>query len=243
MKENTELIAYCKSLRLPFMKSYLKNNSISKSQHQLLTELFKEEANLRVQNGIENKIRTAKFPMRKYINTLNREMLHPNLNSKLDEFTSLQFIENNENIILVGSAGVGKTHTAIGLGLLACHAGYKVKYYQLSNLITSLRESQSNKQLVRFQNQFKNYDLVIIDELGYVKLESDEAELLFSLISTRGEERSLIVTTNLMFDRWNEVFGNIEMTGALVDRLAQRAHIISMVGESYRFHQTEKLNS
>jgi DNA replication protein DnaC len=139
---------------------------------------------------------------------------------------------------LAGNPGTGKTHIAIGLGIRACLKDYKVLFTTVPRLITQLKESRSEKTLRQFENRFEKYDLVICDEFGYISFDKDGAELLFSNLSLRAGIKSTIITTNLPFDRWNEIFGDTILTAAMVDRLTHKAHILNMNGKSYRIKET-----
>ena len=155
---------------------------------------------------------------------------------------NLDFIRNGQNIILTGNPGTGKTHTAIGLGMAACEAGYRVLYTTVPYLVTELKESNDQQKLRRYERQFERYDLVIADELGYISFDREGADLLFSNLSLRAMTKSTIITSNLTFDRWDEVFGDAAITSAIVDRLTYKAILIDMEGDSYRLRETLKEN-
>ena len=153
----------------------------------------------------------------------------------------LDFIASPQNVILSGNPGTGKTHIATGLGLKACMQGYKVLFTTVHRLLTQLRESQSEHTLKQVENQFEKYDLVICDEFGYVSFDKQGAELLFNHLSLRAGRRSTIITTNLGFDRWEEIFGDPVLTAALVDRLTHKAYLVNMQDDSYRLKETKKM--
>jgi DNA replication protein DnaC len=153
----------------------------------------------------------------------------------------LDFITSAQNVILAGNPGTGKTHIAIGLGLKACMQGYKVLFTTVHRLLTQLRESHAERTLRQVEAQFEKYDLVICDEFGYVSFDKQGAELLFNHLSLRTGRKSTIITTNLGFDRWEEIFGDPVLTAALVDRLTHKAYLIDMNGESYRLKQTRQM--
>lgn len=140
-----------------------------------------------------------------------------------------------------GNPGTGKTHIAIGLGLKACMAGYKVFFTTIHGLLTQLRESHSERTLKQLEARFERYDLVICDEFGYVSFDKNGAELLFNHLSLRTGRKSTIITTNLGFDRWEEIFGDPVLTAALVDRLTHKAHLVNMNGDSYRLKETKRM--
>ena len=153
------------------------------------------------------------------------------------ELARSEYIDRQENIIALGPSGTGKTHIALGLGLAACQKGLKVRFITASALVHELIEARDDKQLLRFQKQMINQNLLIIDELGFVPLSKTGAELLFELISQRYERGSILITSNLPFDEWTQTFGTERLTGALLDRLTHKAHIVEFTGESYRFRQ------
>jgi DNA replication protein DnaC len=152
----------------------------------------------------------------------------------------LSFIDQGRNIILVGNPGVGKTHTAIGLGIKACMERKSVLFITVPNLITELKENMTLNQLTNYKKKFINYDLVILDELGYISFDKQGSELLFNLLSMRSEQKSIIITTNLAFSRWQEIFHDPALTAAMVDRLTYKAYVINITGDSYRLRVTKE---
>jgi len=186
-------------------------------------------------------IRNAQFPSRMYLSDLDRSQLPPAAREKLPILERLDFITSAQNVILAGNPGTGKTHIAIGLGLKACIQGYKVLFTTVHRLLTQLRESHAGRTLRQVEAQFEKYDLVICDEFGYVSFDKQGAELLFNHLSLRTGRKSTIITTNLGFDRWEEIFGDPVLTAALVDRLTHKAYLIDMNGESYRMKQTREM--
>lgn len=151
-----------------------------------------------------------------------------------------EYIDRRENIIALGPSGTGKTHIALGLGLAACQKGLKVRFTTAASLVHDLIEAQDERKLQRLQKQLTSQNLLIIDELGFVPLSKSGAELLFEVISQCYERGSIIITSNLPFDEWTEVFGSERLTGALLDRLTHHVHILEMNGESYRLKQSRK---
>ena len=149
-------------------------------------------------------------------------------------------VERRENIIALGNSGTGKTHIALGLGLAACQKGLSVGFLTAAALVHELMEARDEKRLLRLQKQLAKYHLLIIDELGFVPLSKTGAELLFEVFSQRYERGSILVTSNLPFDEWTEIFGSERLTGALLDRLTHHVHILEMNGESYRLNQSQK---
>ena len=150
------------------------------------------------------------------------------------------YVDRRENIIALGPSGTGKTHIALGLGLAACQRGLKVRFTTAAALVHDLIEAQDERKLQRLQKQLTSQNLLIIDELGFVPLSKSGAELLFEVISQCYERGSIIITSNLPFDEWTEVFGSERLTGALLDRLTHHVHILEMNGESYRLKHSRK---
>ena len=140
---------------------------------------------------------------------------------------------------LIGTPGAGKTHYSIALGVAACMKGYSVFFASIPNLVVELKETMSNNRLSNYRKRFEKYDLVILDELGYVSMDKSGCEMLFSLISSRNDKGSIIVNSNLSFDRWEEVFKDPTLTGALIDRLAHKAHVLDISRDKGgRFEET-----
>ena len=206
-----------------------------------LVKLMEREYDLRLENRKKAQIRNAQFPSRMYLSNLDRSQLPPAAREKLPILERLDFITSAQNVILAGNPGTGKTHIAIGLGLKACIQGYKVLFTTVHRLLTQLRESHAERTLRQVEAQFEKYDLVICDEFGYVSFDKQGAELLFNHLSLRTGRKSTIITTNLGFDRWEEIFGDPVLTAALVDRLTHKAYLIDMNGESYRLKQTRQM--
>ena len=206
-----------------------------------LVKLMEREYELQPENRKKAQIRNAQFPSRMYLSDLDRSQLPPAAREKLPILERLDFIASAQNVILAGNPGTGKTHIAIGLGLKACMQGYKVLFTTVHRLLTQLRESHAERTLRQVEAQFEKYDLVICDEFGYVSFDKQGAELLFNHLSLRTGRKSTIITTNLGFDRWEEIFGDPVLTAALVDRLTHKAYLIDMNGESYRLKQTRQM--
>jgi DNA replication protein DnaC len=143
---------------------------------------------------------------------------------------------------LAGNPGTGKTHIAIGIGIKACINDFKVLFTTVPRLLTQIKECRSEKTLRQLENRFQKYDLVICDEFGYISFDKEGAELLFSHLSLRAGMKSTIVTTNLPFNKWDEIFGDKVLTTALVDRLTHKAYIVNMNGKSYRTKETVQWN-
>ncbi len=165
----------------------------------------------------------------------------PSVNKVLTmELARCAFADRRENVIALGPSGTGKTHVALGLGLAACQKGLKVRFTTAAALVHELIEAADERRLQRLQKLLVSQDLLIIDELGFVPLSKTGAELLFEVISQRYERGSIIITSNLPFDEWTEVFGSERLTGAILDRLTHHVHILEMNGESFRLSQSRK---
>ena len=156
----------------------------------------------------------------------------------LRELASCRFIDERKNVVMIGNPGRGKTHIAIALGVKACLLGYRVLFRSASMLSTDLTEARDSYQLRRLERQLAKTDLLILDELSYLKFNKYESDLLFRVLSDRSERTSTIVTTNLPFSQWTELFENTTMVAALVDRLTYRSHVLDMNGSSYRLLTT-----
>ena len=234
-----------KYVRLPGVRRYLADevkeaNMKDLSYEDFLYSLLLKEYDLRVENSKKNRIRLAGFPYRKYLEELSIADLPPDARKRFKILKSLDFIENGQNVILAGSPGTGKTHLAIALGIKACMAGYRVLFTTIPLLINQLKESRSEKILRRLESNFEKYDLVIADELGYISFDKEGSELLFTHLSLRAGRRSTIITTNLSFERWDEIFSDSVMTAAMIDRLTHKSYILNMNGNSYRLKETRE---
>lgn len=228
--------------------SYIKDNYsliVDEARHTsmdyevFLATLLRNELERRAENSTIRRIRAAKFPLKKYLEDFDRSKYNPDFPRKFKELETLDFIQNKENIILIGAPGAGKTHYAIGLGMKACLSGKSVLFISAPNLIIELKEAMSQNQLITCKRKFEKFDLVILDELGYISFDNTGCEILFNLLSNRSDKGSIIITTNLVFDRWVEIFKDTMLTGAIVDRLAHKAHILDMSREnSHRFEET-----
>jgi len=231
-------------LRLPYMRDNWQQLADEARHTKLdyadfLENLLDCEWRLRMENGQTRRIKQAKFPIKKYLVDFKRDKYDPVFSPKFEELETLDFIKNKENIILIGTSGAGKTHYSIALGIAACMKGLNVLFASIPNLIIELKETMSSNQMSIYRKRFEKYDLVILDELGYVSLDKNGCEMLFNLISSRNDKGSIIVTSNLTFDRWEEIFKDPTLTGALIDRLAHKAHILDISRDKGgRFEET-----
>jgi DNA replication protein DnaC len=235
---------YAQDLKLPSIRKYfapaIKEAEKNESSYEVfLMDLLQKEWDQWQQSGKESRIRLANFPFKRYLEDLIVEDLPEDARKKLKTLTTLDFIKQNQNLILAGNPGTGKTHLAIGLGIRACMEGYRVLFTTIPLLINQLKESRSNRILQAFGNKFAKYDLVIADELGYISFDKEGSELLFTHLSLRSGHKSTIITTNLSFDRWSEIFHDPVMTAAMVDRMTHKSYMINMNGNSFRLKETK----
>jgi DNA replication protein DnaC len=202
-----------------------------------LTEL---ELAARSASAIATRIKNAAFPVLKDFDTYDFSVMPGLSKPKVVELARCEWISHKFNCCLVGGQGTGKTHIAIALGLAACRGGFRVAFYTAAELVDHLEKAQKQYALDRFLGQLERTPLLICDELGYVSFSRGGVELLFRVIADRYERGSMLITSNLPFSEWNQVFQGERMTGALIDRLCHHCHIFDMNGESYRFRQSMK---
>ena len=236
---------HLKALRLPtFLREYDKlarQCAAEGVDHvRYLVRLTELELIDRERRMVERRIRLAKFPAVKSLDSFDFKAI-PSLNKMMVlELARCEYVERRENVIALGNSGTGKTHIALGLGLAACQKGLSVGFITAAALVHELMEARDEKRLLRLQRQLAKYQLLIIDELGFVPLSKTGAELLFEVFSQRYERGSIMVTSNLPFDEWTEIFGSERLTGALLDRLTHHVQILEMNGESYRLNESRK---
>ena len=241
---------HLKELKLPsFLREYGKMAAQCAAEGvdhpRYLLRLAELELIDRHQRMVERRIRAARFPAVKSLDTLDFPAI-PSLNKALAmELARCEYIQRRENVIAVGNSGTGKTHVALGLGLAACQRGMSVGFTTAAGLVHEMMEARDERRLLNLQRQLSRLNLLIIDELGFVPLSRTGAELLFEVFSQRYERGSTMVTTNLVttnlpFDEWTEVFGSERLTGALLDRLTHHVHILEMNGESYRLKRSRE---
>jgi DNA replication protein DnaC len=187
---------------------------------------------------VERRIKAARFPAVKSLDTFDFTAI-PSLNKMLVlELARCEFILRRENVIALGNSGTGKTHAALALGLAACQKGFSVAFTTAASLVHQLMEARDERRLLKLQRDLQMVKLLIVDELGYVPLSPTGAELLFEILSQRYERSSTILTSNLPFEDWTSVLGSERLTGALLDRLTHHVHILTMNGDSYRLKQS-----
>jgi len=241
-KRNELLEGYLKQLRLSTMiRNYgrLAHDARQNNQsyEQFLLALVREEVQQRDINSQQQRIRLARFPRLKELSDFDFSLL-PSLNKqRIWELSRGAYLDKAEPVILVGSPGLGKSHIATGLALCACRQKQRVRFYNVAALVNDLLQAQQEQRLSRFMETALKHKLIVLDELGFIPFSSTGAQLIFQFCSTLYERVALIITTNLKFAEWSQVFGDETLTLALLDRLTHRAHIFEFVGESYRFRQ------
>lgn len=232
----------CGELRLPgLLKQYpslLREALEQNADHlQFLASCLEHEVQKKQELKQQNLLRQAKFPKPKTLQEFQFTQIPKLPKMKVEQLAQGTFISRCENVICIGRPGTGKSHIATAIGMGAMLEGYRVRFVSVMQLIQELQLAQSEYRLPRFLKSWDKYDLVILDELGYVPL-GEGGKLLFQFIAQRYEQRSLIITSNLEFSRWVDVFGDPALTTALLDRLTHHSHILLFDGESYRFRQT-----
>jgi DNA replication protein DnaC len=234
-----------KQLRLPAMHAEFEKLAREATQanqtfEDYLLRLTELEVAARSANAIKARIKQASFPIEKDFDTFDFSVAGVPPKLKLLELARGEWIEQKFNLCLIGSSGTGKTHLATALGLAACRQGRHVRCFTAAALVNKLEQAQKQYQLDRFLTQLDKADLLICDELGYLSFSRTGAELLFQVFADRYERASLLMTSNLPFSEWHQVFQGERMTAALLDRLTHRCHIFEMNGESYRFRESMK---
>jgi DNA replication protein DnaC len=242
MTENMLLETYLKSLRLPtFLANYRKFAEEAAQAgypyDRFLLALAEQEMAQRERNRIARCIHGARFPVLKELADFDFSCLSSPPKQRVLDLARGSYIQKAESLILVGNPGLGKTHVATGIALAACRQGLKVRFYNAASLVNELVLAQEEQRLSTFLSRVLKYQLIVLDELGFIPFSANGAHLIFQLCSTLYERVAMIVTTNLRFGDWTQVFGNEQLTAALLDRLTHHAHILEFVGESYRFRE------
>jgi DNA replication protein DnaC len=242
MEPNLLLETHLKSLRLAtFRQQYrqVAQDAIRSNlgYDQYLLALAQQEVAQRQLNSQRQRITAARFPVLKELADFDFSAI-PQLNKqRVLDLARGEYIHRAEPILLVGQPGLGKTHVSTGLALAACRQGHRVRFYNAAALVNELILAQEHHRLPKFLTTALKQNLIVLDELGFIPFSTTGAQLMFQFCSTLHERVALIVTTNLKFADWVQVFGSEQLTAALLDRLTCRAHILEFIGESFRFRQ------
>jgi DNA replication protein DnaC len=234
---------HCKPLRLPAVADSCERlaEEAVRARHthlHFLDALLEAELEERRVRAVARRLHEAHLPRVKTLEEFDFSKAASLSASQIHSLATGGYLERKEPILFLGDCGTGKTHLATGLCVAACQQRRKVRFATAASLVNELLEAQHQNQLGRALSRYMRYDLVCIDELGYVPLADLGAELLFQVISDRAEKASVLITTNLPFSEWTKVFTNVRLCKALLDRLTDRAHIIETGSESFRFRRT-----
>jgi DNA replication protein DnaC len=235
---------YCKQLKLPGLKEAFREIARDAMFQNLtpvafLSACLAKEVETRAQKRLNTRLRQARFHEVKTLESFNFTSTPKLPKTTIISLAECKFIKDRENIICVGQSGTGKTHIAAAIAVAAIQQGFKVRFIRVSDLVQELLKAESEYRLPRYLKSWNKFDLVVLDELGYINLGAG-SPLLFQFCSERYERGSLIITTNLDFGRWGEVFGDNALTVALLDRITHHAHVIPFLGESYRFKESRQ---
>ena len=239
------LIENLKSLKLSTMIRNLESHLRQAKQDmpgydEFLLNLTEVEVQVRKENGRKRRLGEAKFPLQKPLETFDFEAA-TGLDARLiKELSSCEYAKKSRNVIFMGNSGTGKTHLATGLGMEACKQGIRTRFVTGCGLANELIEARDEKLLGRAVKRYASYGLLIIDELGYVPFSKEGAQLIFQILAERHERKPVMITTNMGFGDWTQIFGDPSMTAALLDRITHKAHVINCSWESYRLKQTLK---
>lgn len=242
MEANLLLDSYLKQLRLPaFARNYHKfaedAAQTNLSYDRYLLALAEQEVAQREGSRQMRRIKAARFPVLKELADFDFSCVPSLSKQRVLELARGSYLDKGESILLVGNPGLGKSHIATGLALAACRQGHRVRFYNAAGLVNELVQAQDDHHLPRLLTSSLKQRLIVLDELGFIPLSPTAAQLIFQFCSALYERVSLIVTTNLRFADWTQVFSDERLTAALLDRLTYKAHILEFVGESYRFRQ------
>src|SRR5947208_9979746 len=234
------VITYLKQLRLSRMARDCESLAREAEQRGLgylgyLQGLLEGELAQRHEQQLRQRLKAAAFPYQKRLEDFDFSLVPCVPKVRLLELAQGAFLASHENVLLLGKSGIGKTHLLMGLGRALCLTGYRVLFRPAVTLATELEVAHKELRLPRLLAQYRRFDLVLVDELGYLPFSKRTAELLFQLFSDRYERASVAITSNLAFAQWTQVFGTEHMTVALLDRLVHRSHVLVMEGESFRF--------
>ena len=228
-----DLVPLLDKLGLTGMKTHLPeimnltDSQASDNIYMILKKLLEVECEFKKSRSLNYRLRIAKLPTIKLLSETSQAKLIENIEIN-------EVIDNNQNIMLIGGAGSAKTHLAIGLAFVALEKNYRVRFYTLNELASQLLSVTAYNYEVRFMESIKRFDLIIVDELGYVPIKPESGPLLFELFAKLYEQSSIIITTHLRFEEWGEIFGNAKATKAIIDRLTHHCKIIETGNKSFR---------
>jgi DNA replication protein DnaC len=248
MDSHLLLESHLKSLRLATFRQQYRQVAEDAARNNLgydryLLALAEQEVAQRLLNTQRQRIKAARFPVLKELADFDFSTI-PQLNKqRMLDLARGEYIAKAEPIILVGQPGLGKSHVAVGLALAACRQCQRVRFYNAAALVNELSLAQEQQRLSKFLTTALKQNLIVLDELGFIPFSTTGAQLLFQFCSTLHERVAIIVTTNLKFADWVQVFGNEQLTAALLDRLTHKAHILEFIGESFRFRQRMQQDS
>jgi len=243
MSLDVRLPILLRQLRLPSVATHYRKFAQEAAQagrpyEEYLLALVEHEVGQRDVNRRKRRVQEARFPVLRTLDEFEFAALPSLSQTKVLDLARGEYIQRRENIALIGSIGTGKTHMATALGMLACEQGHRVRFYTAAGLINDLLEAQEAHRLSKLEAWLMKQELIILDEVGFVPFSQHGAQMLFAFVSQRYLRGSLIVTSNLAFAEWTEVFGDPRLTSALLDRFTHRCHILEFKGESYRFRQS-----
>jgi DNA replication protein DnaC len=236
---------YLKQLKLPsILREYEKLAAVCQAERAdyqtYLLRLVEVETADRERRAAQRRVKAARFPVIKTLDTFDFGA-QPSINQQLvRQLLRGEYLDSRENVLFIGNSGTGKTHLATALAFAACQQGRRVRFCTATGLVTQLLERRQDRELERFQRQLERLELIVLDELGYVPFSKAGAELLFEVVARAYERTSLMLTTNLPFEQWTEIMGSERLTGALLDRLTHRVHILEANGPSYRLAEAKR---
>jgi len=239
IKEN--LLALNMKNTLEIIDNYLERAIADKINIvDVLDHILSQESKAKRQRAVESQIQVSGFPFRKTMEMFDFDFQPSIDKSQIEELCTMRFVENKENVVFLGTPGVGKTHLAVAIGVLAAQHRYSTYYINCNNLIEQLNKAHFENRLAERLKHFAKYRVLIIDEIGYLPLDINAANMFFQLIAKRYEKNSTILTSNKMFSQWNEVFSDLTIASAILDRLLHHCTVINIKGESYRLKERKE---